>query len=202
MNTQSGKKINSLNILYWNARSIKNRKHELPSLLQNIDIFICVESWLKDSDKSIFAKGFVQVKKNRQHATGGGILILIKKEIAFIELNNIISPDTSVELCAIRITNTNPVLDIHVCYRTPGFSLTQEQWNVLVKNVDQNRSCILVGDFNSHNTIWKCRYTDSNGNRLQTSIEDHNLVLHNHDKITRSDFNTNTHSNIDLFFLL
>ena len=58
-------------ILFWNARSIRNRKTELPTLLNSIDIFICVESWLTDNDIDkdyIFDKRFVQLKKKGQKA--------------------------------------------------------------------------------------------------------------------------------------
>ena len=41
----------SLRILYWNARSIFKRKHDLSALLKDFDIFLCVESWLKNEDE-------------------------------------------------------------------------------------------------------------------------------------------------------
>ena len=192
----------SLRIMFWNARSIYQRKYELPIILQNIDVFLCVESWLKDSDKDknyMFAPGFVQLKKNRQHSRGGGILVMVRQTIAFREIPTN-SPDPSVEICGIQLTNTYPPLNIVVCYRAPGFTLTSTQWATIVSNVDKNCSGILVGDFNSHNVIWNCDSTDCNGDRLATSIDNNDLFLHNSSTITRSDPSNNTHSNIDLLF--
>ena len=65
-----------INILYWNARSINKHKEELENHLQQVDIFICVESWLKEKDKINF-KGFNCVQKDRPENSDGGILILI-----------------------------------------------------------------------------------------------------------------------------
>ena len=59
-NTLSDK---SLKILFWNARSINKRKNELVSILEGIDIFVCVESWLNEKDETIFHSQFVQYKK-------------------------------------------------------------------------------------------------------------------------------------------
>ncbi|XP_058810377.1 uncharacterized protein LOC131675415 [Phymastichus coffea] len=196
-------KTSDLKILFWNARSINKRKEELPSLLKDIDIFICVESWLKDKNienEKIIAPGFVQYKKNRTHSTGGGILIMVRKNIAYREIKKIKSPDQSVEVCGIILTNTKPSLDIIVSYRTPGNVLSQEHWHNIIQNINTNRPSILVGDFNAHNTIWNCSYTDKNGERLYESTDEANLYLHNHNTITRSDFHRNFHSNIDLLF--
>lgn len=195
----------SLRILYWNARSINKRKKEIPALLQNIDIFLCVESWLQDpadddtnNQDFTFAPGFVQLQKNRHHSRGGGILIMIRKSIAFQEIQ-IQSPDVNVELCKIRLTNTNPSIDIVVCYRAKG-TLSQEQWNLIASYTDQNHPSLLIGDFNSHNIIWNCSNTDKNGKMLANSIEDYNLFLHNPDSLTRINPINCQHSNIDLVF--
>ena len=138
------------------------------------------------------------IKKNRTYSSGGGILILLRKDIAFYEIQNVKPLNKLVEICGIRITNSNPSIDIYVCYRTPGTTLTQDQWDTITDNVNIGKHSILVGDFNSHNIIWNCKYTDLNGERFSNSIDDQNLFLHNLDSITRSDFVRNIHSNIDL----
>ena len=191
-----------LSILFWNARSINKRKHELETLLKNIDVFLCVESWLQDSDDRkdhIYASGFVQYKHNRKNHRGGGILIMVRKTIAFDEIS-IISPHKSVELCGIQLTNANPTLNIVVCYRVPGFTLLQSIWDSIVQSLDNTQAGILVGDFNSHNIICNCTHSDTNGKHLAKSINENDLFLHNHDSITRTDPYYKTNSNIDLLF--
>ena len=117
----------SLRISYWNARSINKRKYELPQLLKNIDIFLCVESWLKDTPGntsnrqhvSTLAPGFVQLLVIWDRSRNGGGILMVRKSIAFQEIP-IDSPDYSVEICKFRLTNTIPSIDIIVCYRHLG----------------------------------------------------------------------------------
>lgn len=191
----------SLRILFWNTRSVLKRKQELTTILQNVDIFVCVESWLttsRTSDEGIRFPGFVVYRKDRNHAKGGGILILIRKNLAYLEPANIKTPNQTVEMCGIRINNIKPTLDFIVCYRVPGFILTQSQWNVIIENIDKNNNTILLGDFNAHHKMWNCRDTDKNGERFLNAMENLNLFLHNENSDTHVDLHRNTKSNLDL----
>ena len=142
----------TLRIMFWNTRSIKDKQIEIQRTLNNYDIIICVETWL-NANLHIQFPGFFTLRKDRQHGQGGGgIAFFIRKNLAFIELTKLISPDLSVELCGIKITNVLPTIDIIACYRTPGVVLSQNQWDVIGQNVT-NDNTILIGDFNSHNTI-------------------------------------------------
>lgn len=195
------KKHNTLRFLFWNARSLKKRIQELPTLLLNLDVFICVESWLsadKDSEKRINFPGFLTLRQDRLHSRGGGIVIMIRKNIAYFEIKDIKSPDLSVELYGIKITNTNPSLDIIVCYRSPGSTLSQAQWDMIVNNTNNRNNCILVGDFNSHNQAWNCVNNDINGVRFLNSIDNHNLLVHNVDTNTYINLHSDRKSNLDL----
>lgn len=203
--------INNMRILFWNARSINKRKYDLPHLLLDVDIFLCVESWLKDEDNvnskkkyidSTLVPGFVQLQKNRTHTVGGGILIMVRKSIAFSEID-VNSPHPSLEVCKIRLTHTNPKLDIIVCYRgsvKPPDKLTQNTFNNLISLIDKNSHSILVGDFNAHNIIWNSNHTDKYGEYLQNSTSNQNLFLHNHNTFTYQNPSNAALSNLDLLF--
>ncbi|KAK2578369.1 hypothetical protein KPH14_001065 [Odynerus spinipes] len=58
-----------LHIMYWNARSIKQREEELQHILKAIDIFACVETWLKPEIR-IALKGFNVVRKEQKRPQG------------------------------------------------------------------------------------------------------------------------------------
>lgn len=183
------------------CKKLHKRINELSTLLNKLDIFVCVETWLTectDEEKKINFPGFLTFRKDRQHARGGGILILIRKNIGYVEINDIKSPDPSVEMCGIRIVNTNPSLELFVCYRTPGSTLTQDEWDMIVNNLNNNKHCILVGDFNAHNQLWNCKKTDSNGDRFFKSLDDHDLFVHNDNTNTHINLHKNIKSNIDL----
>lgn len=207
---------NSLNILFWNPRSILQRTSDLSKLLENVDIFLCVESWLKDPDQedeinankkknkmkknhqTTLLPGFVQVAKYRKNKRGGGILIMVRDNIAFVE-DKVNSPHPNFELCKIKLTNTIPVIDIMVVYKAPG-DLSQQNFDSLISLIDHNCPTLLTGDFNSYNLIWNCKQTNKNGEFLAKSIDDNNLFLHNYDTYTHIDASNGNLSNLDLIF--
>lgn len=187
-----------LKILFWNPRSIKPRKNELGHILQEIDILVCVESWLKPKDNFKIA-GFNTYRKDREDTQGGGILFLIRKDIKFSVIVQIPTHVPDIEMGGIRLTNFEPTLDLMACYKIPGSTLEQHEWNAIAGSTDNNNT-ILMGDFNAHNQLWNCRHTDSNGERLYNSMTDNDLFLHNHNTLTHVNARTNFKSNIDLVF--
>lgn len=189
-----------IKILFWNSRSILQRKNELPEILRNIDVFICVESWLKANDR-FEIPGFSSFRKDRvSENRGGGVLFLVRKNLVYTELKQACSQTPNVELAGLRITNIDPQIDLVACYRPPGHTLTQTEWNAIVKCVDDTSNAILVGDFNAHNKKWNCDITDPNGARLDYSIEAKNLFLHNANSFTHINTYNGNKSNIDLVF--
>ena len=131
----------NLKILYWNTTSFSQRQLELSAKLQEFDICICVETWLNEKDKVHFP-GYVTYRKDRQYSRGGGIIFLIRKNLAYAEITNM-QTNTLVELCGIHVNNINPPTNIIACYRTPGFSLTQGQWDKIVSYINRNNYAIL-----------------------------------------------------------
>lgn len=129
----------SLRFFHWNPRSLRSKLPEVQSILDNYDILIFVETWLSTSD-TLSYPSFISFRKDRVHSRGGGILMLIRKSLVFTQLVNLSSPDDSVELCGFCLTDVIPCLDIIVCYRTPGHSLSQDQWSTIVNNVHNNRN--------------------------------------------------------------
>lgn len=84
-----------LRIIYWNSRGIKIFLPELQSTLKKVDIFICVESYLNNTDNNsiLNSSGFITLREDRTYTTGGGIFILIRKNLAFQKINlNLNSP--------------------------------------------------------------------------------------------------------------
>lgn len=143
MNNKSTEKTyyKNLKILFWNTRSLIQRKTELLTQLRKFDICVCVETWLSDEDKIHFPE-FVTFRKDRQHSRGGGIIILVRKNLAYAEIRNIQTPDISVEMCGIHLNNITPALDLIIRYRTPGFSLTQNQWDQIIQNANSSNHVI------------------------------------------------------------
>lgn len=193
-------KKSQLKFLFWNSRSIRQRKNELPEILRNIDVFICVESWLMPKDRFEIS-GFSTLRKDRQNDTrGGGILFLVRKNLTYTELKLPGTQTPNAELAGLCITNTDPQINLVACYRPPGQILSQTEWDSIVNSIDDSSNSILLGDFNSLNKKWNCNSTDTNGVRLDYSIESKNLFLHNTQTSTHINMSNGSKSNLDLVF--
>ena len=145
-------------ILFWNARSIVKKKEELIKISHNIDICLIVESWLTDKQPNFNLPGFKTVRDDHLSARGGGgILILLRNYLAFKKRSDLVSPDISVELTGVTITNVKPKLELIACYRAPELSLTETQWEDILNNVKDNSHTLLVGDFNAHHISWNSK---------------------------------------------
>lgn len=160
-----------LKILFWNARSIHKRSEESTHLLDGIDIFICVETWLSNDTASFDIPGFQILRKDRSETTGGGILMALRNGLKGTEINTLKDSNGKIEICGVKITNVSPQLDIIACYRPPRHRLHQEDWDIIVDNIENNSSCIFVGDFNAHHHQWNCSGDDANGNMLYNAID-------------------------------
>ena len=76
-------------ILLWNARSIRNKKEELTTLMKHwkTDISIITETWLKPTDKFTIPN-FTIIRQDRT-GHGGGVLIAIQCNMHIIKINKI-----------------------------------------------------------------------------------------------------------------
>ena len=162
--------------MYWNVRSVKQREIELKKILINIDIFECVETWLK-SDDHFEIPGFITVRQDRAHTRGGGILYLIRNSFKHEIISEATSISENIELLGIRMLNTTPTMNFATCYRVPGDTLTQKEWNEIGNTTDFNSNSILLGDFNAHNKKWNGKKTDTNGERLEYTLDLENLFI-------------------------
>lgn len=119
-----------LKVLFWNARSVIGKQGELEHILSGIDIFMCVESWLKPH-LSFHVRGYKSLRLDRPNQAGGGLLFLYKNHLSISILNYIISPTGYMEILAVKIHNMVPSLNLVLCYRPPNnnISLSQDNWD-------------------------------------------------------------------------
>lgn len=193
------KDSDDLKIVFWNAHSAIRKKIEIKELIQEVDIFICVESWLKPKNDFLFS-GFKTFRKDRLERDGGGLVFLVRNNLAFHGIEHFKSKTSAVELAGIRVTNVNPQVDILCVYRVPGPSLSQSQWDDVFIDIIKDNHTLVVGDFNSHHSYWNCDKINTDGERLLASIDKFNLFLHNADTKTHLDSSNFHESNIDLIF--
>lgn len=109
-------------------------------------------------------RGFQVYRKDRDAQTAwGGVAILIRR---YIEHNLI--PEIQfrhLEVIGIQIIqNNNIAVNILSIYRQPNKPLLEED----ISNIFNNQNVTLaIGDFNCKNTLWGCRKSNPNGEKLQ-----------------------------------
>ena len=146
----------NLSVLYFNARSIKNKLEEFHArvYLENPDIIAITESWLDDSFNAgeVFPSEY-SVFRNDRNTHGGGVALGIK-----CYLNPVLRPEflsSNIEIVWAELTTTRGKCLFGVYYRPPsqnknGLEILDEN---LCKIQASNKSYelyTLVGDFNIH----------------------------------------------------
>lgn len=173
--------FHNIKIIFWNCRSFKPKKNEILTIIENYDIMIQVESWLKASDK-LKVPGFTVFRKDRtlteDKKRGGGILILVSSCFNFVS-NSVNTPGSSVEIFGLRISDIKPSFQILVCYRAPKKALSQCQWDQIFSNANLDKNTLFVGDFNAYNKFWNCAENYSNGVHMMDSVDSTDLYIYN-----------------------
>ena len=87
---------------------------------------------------------------------------------------------------------------INICslYIPPHDTINENELNNILKQLPT--PFILLGNFNSHNTMWGCRSTNQKGKTLENIINNNNLYLFNKKSQIHFDSSSATYSAIDL----
>jgi len=156
-----------LNIMFWNARSIRNKQIETHNYLIDHEIHIALisETWCKNTDIIKFPN-YNCYKLDREGNRGGGVAILVHKEIRHKLL-----PDMRlrvIEAIGISIKINDRDLYIFSVY-FPGSrrsaALTNFRSDIRVLS-GVGSSFIICGDLNSRHRSWNCVRANPAGNVL------------------------------------
>lgn len=60
-----GSRLESINIMQWNAKSIRSKVLEFSRNYNNVDFILVSETWLKPPNNLFLVKGFDTVRKDR-----------------------------------------------------------------------------------------------------------------------------------------
>ena len=90
--------------------------------------------------------------------------------------------------------------DLVVCsYYNPPSTLVNTE---LLESVSKShKNVIIIGDLNSHNTIWHDKTTDKNGKKIEDFINNNNYVITNNHNFTYHPPHQNHGANLDLALL-
>ena len=195
----------SLSVFQLNIRGFNQAKRKE---LQNIlvrhapDIFLLQETFLKQENIVHDFKGYNIARWDRVHKTGGGLLSLVKNDLAFRIHDPSPQGEMEVGIIDIKLLGSNKWISIANCYapKTNKFSLNQ--FKLIVNACGPVK--IISGDFNLHHRMWD---TVSPEDPIATPLTDYILEpINKLSLVTPKDLNTRLnpqtgkYSTIDLTF--
>ena len=154
---------------------------------------VCLQETFRKTNDDITIKNHQSYNfiNNTGHRASGGVSILIRNDIpqSKIHLN------TQLQAIAVKVT-LHRTINICSLYIPPHDAINKSEINNILQQLPT--PFILLGDFNSHNTIWGCRSTNHKGQTLENIINSNNLCLFNKKSPTHLDPSSATYSAIDL----
>lgn len=168
-------KPDKITIISWNCNGISNKKEELRALVEenHPDVILLQETMLKYG-KPFNLSNYHTYRKDRRNKQGGGVAVLVKKEIMHHPLppNN---EESKAEGIGIEIKRkNNESISIYSTYIPPGNSPIKKYLDELQKS---NGKTLVAGDLNAKNTDWNCKTTNSRGKALGRYSENRNIQI-------------------------
>lgn len=151
----------TLTCFYANVRSlVKNSLHIDLILSRFFDIYVFTETWLKKCHTiplllSGISADYQVIRRDRSKKAGGGVAILLKKALGFLEIFSESAPN-SYEILSVDVILEGHKIRIVAVYRTPSCStfhshqLSKAVSDLLVCNYPS----IVLGDFNYPDIDW------------------------------------------------
>ena len=147
-------KINKLNCLYTNARSIVNKLDELHLYLseEKPDIVGITETWLNSSidNSELNVDGYTIFRRDRDSNSkqrGGGVLLLIKEQFNADLRDDLYDTDFPECIwCNVEFSKLNIL--VGVCYRPPNTDPRCNEALIDLINKACKHEVLILGDFN------------------------------------------------------
>ncbi len=181
-------------IIHWNCRGLKANRPQIDLLLaRHGPKILCLQETLL-SDASTFKDhqfyhtcGTID-REGRPH---GGVAILVNNSVPQSEIHL----KTNLQATAVRVT-LHKVISVCSIYLPPSKSIDQTDLNSLFAQIPP--PCILVGDFNAHNTLWGGGRIDCRGKMVEAFLNHNNLSLWNSGEHTYMHPGTGSFTAIDI----
>ena len=184
------------NIVQWNIRGLRANYSELELLISTFrPVAFCLQELLI-TDTYTFPNRQYTLQKSlpatdSNARPSGGAGVLVRNDIP----HSIITFKSNLQAVACRLSVPEPVTVCSV-YLPPTSSWNYTDLLSLVSNLPS--PVILMGDFNSHSTLWGCSSTNQKGLEIETFLLQSNLCLLNNKSPTYLHPATGSLSSLDL----
>ena len=149
---------NCIRLMQWNANGISGKITELQTFLHSNNVNIVTiqkTTRLTNKTKQLKTPGWAAVRLNRHKNKGGGLLMLIKDTIPFVDNMSALSQsaDPHLEQQGISIAMPNrQKLHIHNIYIPPRSSCSAGHKASIVHLLSNNEMSLIVGDIIVHHS--------------------------------------------------
>lgn len=179
-------------ILQWNSRSVNLKKNDIIYLINKHKptCFAITETWLKPS--SVFLiPGFACLRHDRQDGWDG-VALLISNKTKYSQISLPSLP--GVYAVAAKLSSFS-ILNVYIPHPT-----SQITYSIKLLINCLSPPFLVVGDFNSHHTLWGSLVCDGPGVAIASIMDEENLFLLNDGRPTRRTSPTQAPSAVDLSF--
>ena len=154
------------NILQWNGRNIKANFEELKLLInEKKPVAVCLqETFLKDSDKFSlkYHSSFLKNCSGNDRASGG-VAVIVNNSAP----HHSVKLNTTLQAVAVSIS-LNKTVTLCSFYFPPSSQIDTKKLDHLIDQLP--KPFILMGDFNSHHTLWGSKDTNDRGRIIEEFI--------------------------------
>ena len=185
--TKGSKLKSKLKCVYFNARSIVNKRAEIELLVheENPDVIGITETWLRPDieDSEINLDSYALFRKDRTNARGGGVLIYIRETLKAL-IREDLTQDKFEESIWIELRSMLDKTIIGVCYRAPTSNATNDDSLFKLISKCSKESVLVMGDFNFGDIKWEDYDGKGQGKLFLDCISD-NIFSQHVDQATR-----------------
>ncbi|CAK6954956.1 hypothetical protein JOB18_036649 [Scomber scombrus] len=165
--------------LHINIRGIRANKQELIQLLKEKDISIAsINETLLSKTSRIQIPGYNIIRKERQTGHGGGVAILIRKNIEYSQMDHDLTSEQlkGNEYVTIKAKiHSHHFITITSVYCPPGIKPSAD----LLTAASNTNCSLIMGDFNAKHINFYCNKTNSSGTALQQILNNNKLSVIN-----------------------
>ena len=169
-------------MLQWNCHGLRSKEDELSQMINNYNPCVIAIQETKFGNNTNFNLPHYTCHCSYGHfnvTPHGGVALFIHESMPFqtIDLN-----------CALQAVAAVVQLDVPITkcslYASRNHNLTQESLSEVLDQLPA--PMVILGDFNSYNTLWGCRTTDLRGRIVEDVVSRHQLIILNTE--SNSDF--------------
>ena len=171
-------------IIQWNCRGIKNKKHELEILVAECKAQVfCLQETKLSHDDQINLRGYDFFYKHKQLAPDekahGGVAILASQKCSKHE----IALNTPLQAVAISI-KLNKRITICSFYCPPGRNANFSKADLEALIGQLPKPFLILGDFNAYNNLWHAKKTDARGSIIEDILIENDIYFLDQNKDT------------------